>query len=134
MAGNSGDNTAGPCMRSTVTCGAVQVNPNSYYDTMGRPGQRGGERERQLATFARNAVLAAEVHTRKPRSQSAECASYTPLLELERVCVHARIWAQNWTAWCLPSGMHQVPRGWLFNGLQLSLTALHGRQWGSICR
>ena len=42
------------------TCGAAQVNPNSYYDTMGRPGQRGGERERQLATFARNAVVAAE--------------------------------------------------------------------------
>ena len=47
-------------MCSAVTCGAAQVNPNSYYDTMGRPGQRGGERERQLATFARNAVVAAE--------------------------------------------------------------------------
>lgn len=30
---------------------------------MGRAGQRGGERERQLATFSRNAVVAAEVRS-----------------------------------------------------------------------
>ena len=41
----------------------AQVNPNSYYESMGRAGQRGGERERQLATFSRNAVVAAEVRS-----------------------------------------------------------------------
>lgn len=40
-----------------------QVNPNSYYESMGRPGLRGGERERQLAAFSRSAVVAAEVWT-----------------------------------------------------------------------
>jgi len=37
------------------------VNPNSYYESLGRPGMRGGERERQLAAFSRNAIVAAEV-------------------------------------------------------------------------
>lgn len=41
----------------------AQVNPNSYYESMGRAGQRGGERERQLATFSRNAIVAAEVRS-----------------------------------------------------------------------
>lgn len=78
-------------MCSTVTCGAAQVNPNSYYDTMGRPGQRGGERERQLATFARNAVVAAE---------ASKLCTY-PLMQLfpSRGIVHEHAaMPQTWTS------------------------------------
>ena len=50
-------------VRSDSPFGRAQVNPNSYYESMGRAGQRGGERERQLATFSRNAVVAAEVRS-----------------------------------------------------------------------
>ena len=96
----SGDRRLAHGTRTAFTRAAAQVNPNSYYDTMGRPGQRGGERERQLATFARNAVLAAEARTSKPRTLICQyCASRTFFLKLARRCEHPSPEVlQKWTS------------------------------------
>ncbi|KAK9864586.1 hypothetical protein WJX84_004795 [Apatococcus fuscideae] len=37
-----------------------QIDSNKYYDAMGKPGQRGGEREAQLVKFSSNSLKAAQ--------------------------------------------------------------------------
>ena len=39
----------------------LQIDSNKYYEAMGKPGQRGGEREAQLVKFSSNSLKAAQV-------------------------------------------------------------------------
>ena len=54
------------------------IDYQKYFDAMGRPGARGGDKEKQFSEFSIRAVDAAQVHPPQPQKHSSCLSGSAP--------------------------------------------------------